>query len=146
MWGQYQSTEMGNRLSQTMTTLTCVSKVSFLFSLESSLSADALWERVRNIEEWPERTASISSAEIIGNGTLATGSEIVMKQPGAPESKWVVTEYTAHHVVEAELPTGSSLTLIFAMQGRFAKVWGVLMGRKIRKFLELEAEGLTKTS
>lgn len=154
---------MGNRLSQTMTTLTCVSKVSFLFSLESSLSADALWERVRNIEEWPERTASISSAEIIGNGTLATGSEIVMKQPGAPESKWVVTEYTegnsftyemrraglvttAHHVVEAELPTGSSLTLIFAMQGRFAKVWGVLMGRKIRKFLELEAEGLTKTS
>ena len=154
---------MGNRLSQTMTTLTFVSKVSFLFSLESSLSADALWERVRNVEEWPKRTASISSAKILGGESLAEGSEIVMKQPGAPESKWIVTEYsegnsftyemrrsglitTAHHVVEAELPAGSSLTLIFAMQGRLAKVWGVLMGRKIRTFLQLEAEGLTKAS
>ena len=141
--------------------MTFMSKVSFLFSCETSLSAEALWDRVRNVEEWPKRTASISSAEILGGGSLAEGSEIVMKQPGAPESKWIVTEYsegnsftyemrraglitTAHHVVEAELPAGSSLTLIFAMQGRLAKVWGVLMGRKIHRFLQLEAEGLTK--
>ena len=140
-----------------------MSKVSYLFACESSLSADSLWERVRNIEEWPKRTPSITSAEILGDGTLARGSEIVIKQPGAPESKWIVTEYsegnsftyemrraglvtTAFHVVEAEMPTGSSLTLIFSMQGRLAKVWGVLMGRKVRKFLQLEAEGLTKVS
>lgn len=140
-----------------------MSKVSYLFACESSLSADSLWERVRNIEEWPKRTPTITSAEILGDGTLARGSEIVIKQPGAPESKWIVTEYsegnsftyemrraglvtTAFHVVEAEMPTGSSLTLIFSMQGRLAKVWGVLMGRKVRKFLQLEAEGLTKVS
>lgn len=140
-----------------------MSKVSYLFACESSLSADSLWERVRNIEEWPKRTPSITSAEILGDGTLARGSEIVIKQPGAPESKWIVTEYsegnsftyemrraglvtTAFHVVEAEMPTGSSLTLIFSMQGRLAKVLGVLMGRKVRKFLQLEAEGLTKVS
>jgi hypothetical protein len=140
-----------------------MSKISFLFSCESSLPANVLWERVRNVEEWPERTASITSAEVLGNGILSQGSEIVIKQPGAPESTWVVTEYsegnsftyemrksglvtTAYHVVEAELPTGSSLTLIFSMQGRLAKVWGLLMGRKIRTFLQLEAEGLTKVS
>ncbi len=140
-----------------------MSKVSFLFSCESSLSANVLWERVRNVEEWPERTASVTSAEVLGNGILSQGSEIVIKQPGAPESTWVVTEYsegnsftyemrksglvtTAYHVVEAELPAGSSLTLIFSMQGRLAKVWGLLMGRKIRTFLQLEAEGLTRVS
>lgn len=140
-----------------------MSKVSFLFASETSLSAEALWENVRDIEEWPKRTVSISSAEILGNGALKQGSEIVIKQPGAPESKWIVTEYsegksfayemrkaglitTALHVVEAEMPTGSSLTLIFSMQGRLAKVWALLMGRKIRKFLQLEAEGLTKVS
>ncbi len=138
-----------------------MSKVSFLLARESSLSANALWERVRNVEEWPQRTASITSAHVVGEGTLGMGSRIVINQPGAPEATWTVTEFvegnsftyemrqsglvtTAHHVVEAELPTGSSLTLIFSMQGRLAKVWGFLMGRKIRKFLELEANGLTQ--
>lgn len=140
-----------------------MSKVSYLQACESSLSADALWERVRNLEEWPSYTSSIISAEIIGNGKLAVGSEILIKQPGAPEATWIVTEYsegslftyemrrsgvttTAHHVVEPELPSGSSLTLIFSMQGRLAKFWGFLMGRKIRTFLELEANGLTRTN
>ena len=138
-----------------------MSKVSFLVARESPLSADALWDRVRNLEEWPKRTTSISSAKILGDGALAIGSEVVINQPGAPEATWTVTEYvegnsftyemhrsglitTAHHVVEAELPAGSSLTLIFSMQGRLAKVWGFLMSRKIRKFLELEADGLTQ--
>jgi hypothetical protein len=141
--------------------MTFMSKVSFLLARESPLSADALWNRVRNLEEWPKRTASISSAKILGDGALAIGSEVVINQPGAPEATWTVTEYvegnsftyemqrsglvaTALHVVEAELPTGSSLTLIFSMEGRFAKVWGFVMGRKIRKFLELEATGLTR--
>lgn len=138
-----------------------MSKVSFLISRECPQSPEALWERVRNIEEWPSLTPSITSAKILGDGILALGSEILIKQPGAPESKWIVTEYvegnsftyemrrsglvsTAHHVVEAEMPTGASLTLIFAMQGKLAQVWGFLMGRKIRKFLKLEADGLTK--
>lgn len=138
-----------------------MSKISFLLARESSLSADALWERVRNVEEWPQRTASITSAHVVDEGPLAMGSRIVINQPGAPEATWTVTEFvegnsftyemrrsslvaTAHHVVEAELPTGSSLTLIFSMQGRLAKVWGIVMGRKIRKFLELEAIGLTR--
>lgn len=138
-----------------------MSKVSFLISRECPQSPEALWERVRIIEEWPSLTPSITSAKILGDGILALGSEILIKQPGAPESKWIVTEYvegnsftyemrrsglvsTAHHVVEAEMPTGASLTLIFAMQGKLAQVWGFLMGRKIRKFLKLEADGLTK--
>ncbi len=138
-----------------------MSKVSFLLARETPLSADVLWERVRNIEEWPKRTPSITSAQVDTEGPLAIGSRIIINQPGAPESTWTVTEYvegnsfayemrrsdlvtTAHHVVEAELPSGSSLTLIFSMEGRLAKVWGFLMGRKIRKFLELEATGLTR--
>ena len=137
-----------------------MSKVSFLISRECPQSPEALWERVRIIEEWPSLTPSITSAKILGDGILALGSEILIKQPGAPESKWIVTEYVegnsftyemrrsglvsiAHHVVEAEMPTGASLTLIFSMQGKLAQVWGFLMGRKIRKYLELEANGLT---
>lgn len=144
-----------------MSTMAFMSKVSFLLSRESSLSANALWERVRNVEEWPKRTSSVTSAHIDNEGPLAIGSRIIINQPGAPEATWTVTEYvegnsftyemrrsglitTAHHVVEAEMPSGSSLTLIFSMQGRLAKVWGFLMGRKIRKFLELEATGLTQ--
>jgi hypothetical protein len=143
--------------------MTIMSKVSFLLARECPQSPEALWERVRNIEEWPSLTPSITSAKILGGGPLTLGSKIVIKQPGAPESTWTVNEYvegnsftyemnrsglttTAHHVVEAEMPTGSSLTLIVSMQGRFAQVWGLLMGRKIRKFLELEANGLTQQS
>jgi hypothetical protein len=143
--------------------MTFMSKVSFLLARECPQSPEALWERVRNIEEWPSLTPSITSAKILGGGPLTLGSKIVIKQPGAPESTWTVNEYvegnsftyemnrsglttTAHHVVEAEMPTGSSLTLIVSMQGRFAQVWGLLMGRKIRKFLELEANGLTQQS
>ena len=144
-----------------MSTMAFMSKVSFLQARESPLSADELWERVRTVEEWSQRTASITSAQVDNEGPLAVGSRIIINQPGAPEATWIVTEYvegnsftyemrrsglitTAHHVVEAEMPTGSSLTLIFSMQGRLAKVWGFLMGRKIRKFLELEANGLTQ--
>lgn len=132
-----------------------------MLARESSLSADALWERVRSVEEWPQRTASITSAHVVGDGPLEMGSRIIINQPGAPEATWTVTEFsegnsftyemrrsglvtTAHHVVETEMPTGSSLTLIFSMQGRLAKVWGFFMGRKIRKYLELEATGLTQ--
>lgn len=153
--------QVNNDDNPALPTMAFMSKVTFLFARESSLSTDALWDRVRNVEEWPQRTASITSAHVVGEGPLVMGSRIVINQPGAPEATWTVTEYTegnsfvyemrraglvttAHHVVEEEMPTGSSLTLIFSMQGRLARVWGFLMGRKIRKFLELEANGLTR--
>lgn len=70
-----------------------MSKVSFLLARETPLSADVLWERVRNIEEWPKRTPSITSAQVDTEGPLAIGSRIIINQPGAPEATWTVTEF-----------------------------------------------------
>ena len=128
----------------------------------SELSVDVLWKRVIDIESWPQFTRSITSAHVLGNGQLAIGSQVVINQPGAPEATWTVTEFTdqksftyemrraglvsvAHHAVEQTDEGKSVLYLSFSMQGRLAKVWGALMGKKIKEFLQLEVEGLTKS-
>ena len=127
----------------------------------SDLSLEALWKRVIQIEEWPAFTPSITSAYVVGNCQLAIGAQVVINQPGAPEATWTVTEFNeqksftyemrragvvsvAHHAVEQSNTGGSVLHLSFSMQGRLAKVWGALMGKKIKEFLQFEAEGLTK--
>lgn len=129
----------------------------------SDLSVEELWTRVVQIEKWPLYTASITSAKILGDGSLVMGSRIVINQPGAPEATWTVTELAegksftyemrraglvsiAEHVVDAHGENGSILTLTFSMHGRFAAIWALLMGKKIREYLQLEAEGLTKNS
>lgn len=136
--------------------------MEFTTSHSSDLSLEALWKRVIQIEEWPAFTRSITSARIAGNGQLTIGSQVVINQPGAPEATWTVTEFNeqksftyemrraglvsvAHHAVEQTDEGKSVLYLSFSMQGRLAKVWGALMGKKIKEFLQLEVEGLTKS-
>ena len=138
-----------------------MSTCEFSTSRSSELSVDALWMRVVDIEKWPQFTSSISSAVIAHGGVLEVAAEVVIKQPGAPESTWTVTELinqkaftyemhraglvtVAQHAVEASSTGGSVLTLTFSMRGRLAKVWGALMSKKIREFLQLEVEGLTQ--
>ncbi len=134
----------------------------FTTSHSSDLSLEALWKRVIQIEEWPAFTPSITSAHVAGNGQLDIGAHVVINQPGAPEATWTVTEFNeqksftyemrraglvsvAHHAVEPTDTGGSVLHVSFSMQGRLAKVWGALMGKKIKEFLQLEVEGLTKS-
>lgn len=134
----------------------------FTTSHSSDLSLEALWKRVIQIEEWPAFTPSITSAHVAGDGQLVTGAQVVINQPGAPEATWTVTEFSdqksftyemhraglvsaAHHAVERTDTGGSVLHLSFSMQGPLAKVWGTLMRKKIEEFLQLEAEGLTKS-
>lgn len=52
---------------------------------------DVVWGVTENIERWPEWTPTMSSVERLNDGEFDVGSVALIKQPGLPRSKWVVT-------------------------------------------------------
>ncbi len=120
--------------------------------------AASLWRVVADVERWPEWTPSMRSVIRTDDGNLAVGSEARVRQPGLREAGWRVTALdpgrsfvwestvagvtsTAEHLVE-EVGSGSRLTLRLDQKGPLAGLVRALYGRRIRRFLDLEARGL----
>jgi uncharacterized membrane protein len=117
-----------------------------------------LWRVVANVEAWPRFVSSMQTVRRRELGPLGLGSTALVKQPGMTPTVWEVTEFDdgrafvwrstfpgvttlGGHVVEADVG-GSRLTLTFRQSGPLAGVVGLIMGRRIRRFLALEANGL----
>ncbi len=124
-----------------------------------------VWDVWRDIERWPEWTASISSVEIIDpreRGSLAVGLRARVRQPKLPPAVWKVTsvdEGRAFTWVSAS--PGARVTAIHRIEPRsggsratlsidFAGPLGLLVGHLARsistRYLELEAAGVKARS
>lgn len=124
---------------------------------------EAVWDVLIDVERWPTWTASTRSATVVGGGALAVGSVVRIKQPGLPVADWTVTEldpgrsftWTTEstgmasqgvHEIRATGDGTSEVRLVFEQVGSMAPVVGVVFGRKARRYVQMEADGLKARS
>jgi uncharacterized protein YndB with AHSA1/START domain len=117
-----------------------------------------VWDALTDVESWPEWISSYHSVKRLDDGPLAVGSRAEVRQPGLATATYTVTALepgreftwestaagvrtTARHVVEPS-DGGTRIRLSLRQTGALAGVVGVLLGGKIRRFLQLEGRGL----
>jgi uncharacterized membrane protein len=121
-------------------------------------AADVVWAVMSDVARWPEWTASITSVERLDDGPFTVGSRAKVRQPGFPAVVWTVTELdegrsftwqarspgvvsTGFHAVRA-VPGGCEAELGLTQTGALAPLMRLLFGRRTRRFVQMEADGL----
>ena len=129
----------------------------FEHHLDINAPAATVFALNTDIEAWPRLTPTVTSVRRLDDGPLRPGSQALVKQPGQRATVWTVTTFdpdhsfvwhakvmgvktVATHVVNPT-PTGCRNSLILEMTGRGSRVFGGLLGRKLRKVLRTENEG-----
>ncbi|MCU1391370.1 MAG: polyketide cyclase [Ilumatobacteraceae bacterium] len=122
-------------------------------------SPDHVWSIMSGVADWSSWTKSITSVKVIDAGPFAVGTTAEVRQPGMPAATWTVTELapgesftwqarnpglisTGVHSVRAAANGGTDATLVFEQSGALAGLMSLLFGRKCRRFVQMEADGL----
>ena len=117
-----------------------------------------VWAVFMDVESWPTWTESMRQVRRLDEGPLREGSRVEIAQPGFPKAVWDVTELVdersftwestvpglrslGHHEVRAE-GEGCVVTLRLSQSGPLAGVMGLVFGRRTRRYVEVEADGL----
>jgi ligand-binding SRPBCC domain-containing protein len=132
-------------------------------SVEISASAPMVWDVFVDVDRWSEWTASIQRIEPLDGPAIEVGKRFKIKQPGLPNLVWTVSAVdpgvswtwsqrspggmtiAAHEVV----PQGAGRTLAtqrIEQRGPIGTLVGMLMQRRTKAFLDLEAKGLKARS
>ncbi|MFT4296584.1 MAG: SRPBCC family protein [Micropruina sp.] len=128
---------------------------------ETSLSPDAVWSRLVDIESWPSWSDSMERIERLDDGPLRVGAKARVTQPAGRPAVWEVTvldadrEFTwqsrqpgvtviARHLLS---PTadGTHIVLTLDVVGPLAWLGQLLAGRRIARYVRMEADGLART-
>jgi uncharacterized protein YndB with AHSA1/START domain len=119
-----------------------------------------VWAVVEDVESWPRWTPSMSSVRRTVEGALRVGERVRVRQPRLPPAVWTVTlvepgrsfswssrvpglHSAAEHEVRPEAG-GCTLVLRFTQSGPLAPLAWPLMERTVRRYVDLEAEGLSR--
>lgn len=133
----------------------------FRFVVDVAAPPFPVWETLLDVEQWPQWTRTVTSAQRLDEGPLAIGSRARLLQPRLIPAVWKVTELdplqrlftwvtgrpgiqiSASHLVE-RTDHGSRVTLTLTYSGLF----GWLMARQLKRlnwdYLTAEARGLKK--
>jgi carbon monoxide dehydrogenase subunit G len=120
-----------------------------------------VWQVLTDVEAWPTWTASVTSVERLDDGPLRVGSRARIAQPRIPTVVWEVGELeegwsftwsqgsrlartTAVHSVEDDGTGGSRVRLSVAQEGIVGSVVGLLYKGLTKRYLAMEAAGLTE--
>ena len=134
----------------------------FSIATEIRASPTTVWKVLRDVERWPEWTASMTSLRLLDDGLLAVGSRVRVRQPKLPPAEMRVTELgeergfewvarspglqtTAGHEIEP-LGPGSRVKLWVEFDGLLSPLVSRLIGDLTRRYIRLEAEGLKRRS
>lgn len=118
-----------------------------------------VWEVLSNVEAWPTWTPTMTSVKGVDGSVLEWGAKFEVQQPGLMKAAYVVTDFQpgrsftwynsvagtrllAGHVLEEASDGKTTVTLTFEMSGLFAFLPWWLTKKKIREFVNLEAESL----
>ncbi|MGO8958015.1 MAG: SRPBCC family protein [Streptosporangiaceae bacterium] len=136
-----------------------------MHSIETSVEVNApaarLWQAVADVEQWPKWTASMREISWLTGGGLTRGRRARIRQSGTPALVWDVSDVepgssftwrTASAVVTAIAfqriralgPDKAELTVGVAQSGPMAGLIGLLSGRRTRRYIKLEADGLKR--
>lgn len=122
----------------------------------SAATPDRLWSLASDVERWGDRLPTVDVVRPLGSGPTGVGSKFEVRQPGLPKAVWEVTDWqqgrsftwvstspgirsTAVHAVQDD-SGGSRLDLSLEWSGPLAPVLELLIGRKARGMVEIEAE------
>ena len=130
--------------------------------LENSKIIDAplqsVWAITRDVTTWPEWTPTVTQILRLDDAPLATGSVVIIKQPGMSAKEWCVTEFwdgrgftwetderaihmsATHELIGVD--SGTKSTLRLRISGCLAMLLWPLIYNSARKNLELENIGL----
>ncbi len=133
------------------------------FETSREIAADpaAVWAVWTDVEHWPDWTASMTSVHRLDTGEFTVGSRARVKQPGIRAMVWTVTEsqpgrsfnwasrtlgskMVASHILTPGPDGTLSAQLVVEQTGPLAGVLGLLAGAQIRRYLELEADGIKR--
>jgi len=125
----------------------------------------ALWAVVHDVERWPEWIAVYEEVRRTdtAQGPVGLGGTAYVKQQGLAGGTWTVTELedgmvfawesrqpgvrlVGRHRVTPEPGGGSRLTLEFEMSGWLSGLLGVVLGRRVRSYVDLECARLTEVA
>jgi hypothetical protein len=119
-----------------------------------------VWSVTADVERWPEWTPTVTAVRRIGSGAFGTGSTVRIRQPGQPESEWVVTVFepgvrfawatrrsglvmVATHEISGE-GAGTRNLLRVDASGLLAVLLWPLLGLAMRRALADENRGLKR--
>ncbi len=131
----------------------------FEIETETHASPARVWAVLTDVERWPDWLSSYDSVERIDKGPLTIGSSARVRQPGLAAATYTITALvpdveftwsstsagvrtTGRHVVLPRPDGTAGLLLSIEQTGLLAGPIGLLFGRKIRRFLAIESEGL----
>lgn len=118
-----------------------------------------LWDVLSDVERWPDRIELYRNVQLVNNDEVfAVGTRAHVEQVGVRACTWEVTDLqpgqsftwqstqpglhmTAGHRVTPDAG-GARLALSFALTGPAAMPLGVLMGRRIRRYIDIEITAL----
>ncbi|GLZ42435.1 SRPBCC family protein [Actinokineospora sp. NBRC 105648] len=117
-----------------------------------------VWAVYRDVERWPEWTASVTEVTRLDHGPLRVGHRVRIRQPRLPTAVWTVTELVegqhwtwtsggrsarsvAHHRVAPD-GDGARAELWVDLSGPLGVLVGKVIGGLTDRYLALEAEGL----
>jgi uncharacterized membrane protein len=131
----------------------------FTRTIEIHAPAAVVWRVLRDVEQWPQWTASVASATVEQGRALDVGTLVRLKQPRLSAMRWTVTEAipgrrftwstrspgltaVASHELLATSAGATTVVLEVTQTGARAGLVGRLSSRRTRHYLDLEAEGL----
>ena len=117
------------------------------------------WHVLTDVESWPQLTASMTAVERLQKGTLGVGSSARVTQPKLKPAVYTVTacdpgksfiwemqttgvKVRAEHVVEPRGEGRSRMILGVEQTGALSPLISLLLGKRTRQYVRMEAEGL----
>jgi uncharacterized membrane protein len=133
--------------------------VHYETSVTTTADRQRLWAAVTDVEDWPRWSPSYRSVRRLDDGPLRVGSRARVEQPGLRPAVYEVSELVpgeeftwtssapgartvATHRIASDGPE-TRLTLGLELRGALAGVVRLLLGRKVRRYVDTEARGLT---
>jgi uncharacterized membrane protein len=131
--------------------------VHFEISVDIAATPETVWNLLKDVERWPEMTASIDRVELLDK-PFALSSRARVHQPKIPAAVWTVTALTENETFTWEsrspgvtttavhditpTPDGVTVRLTLDQKGPLAPLFALLTGRLTRRYVTMEANGL----
>lgn len=127
--------------------------------LECGAPRGAVWNVLADVQKWPEWTPTMTSVRALGASGLTPGNKFEVKQPGLAKAVFTVdacvegtafawstrsagVSTLADHVLSDTARGGTRVELSIRMSGPGVGLLWMLLGRKVRSFVDTEAESL----
>jgi uncharacterized membrane protein len=130
--------------------------------IEIDAPAATVWDVLAALPAWPEWTSSMREVTPLGDGPVGEGSRVRIRQPALPTVVWTIGDWqpgrrftweasspgvatAADHELTEE---GGRTTVVLRVRqtGPLAPVVHLLIGRRTRKYMQMEADGLKARS